>query len=409
MTVTTTGGNEEQAFSGIRVLDATQGVAGPHSTMLLALHGADVVKLEPPEGDWGRVLGKTVGQHCVHSLAFNRGKRSLCLDAKSVAGRRITRELVASCDVFVESFRPGAIANIGLSWEEVSAINPKIVYASVSGFGQTGPNTKRPTVDLLIQAYSGMMVMNRTTEGVPHRQGMITVDVLTGLYAFQALSTAIIRQIRFGRGCRLDISLMQAAAAFQAAKIMEFHEADGKPLPLYMPSGMMETADGLMVISGMRSAHFKALCEEIGRPDMADDPRYETQELRLKNSPQMMADLRKEFVHRTTGEWLSRLLARGVMAERVRDYGEWLREPHVQATGAVDWAAFEGFGTLPVANIPGVTPIRENPASARVPLIGEDSRTILAEIGYASADIDAMVASGAVRHTAPATGAPAPA
>src|SRR6516164_7048785 len=147
------------AFDGVTVLDFTQGVAGPHASMLLALHGADVLKIEPPEGDWGRALGELKGDHCAHSVAFNRGKRSIALDLKSADGIAVVKKIAA-----------------------------KAVYCSVSGFGQTGPYAKRPTVDTLIQAFTGMMVMNRMPDGTPWRQGMIAVDVMTGLYTFNALS-----------------------------------------------------------------------------------------------------------------------------------------------------------------------------------------------------------------------------
>ncbi len=388
---------DERPFAGIRVYDASQGVAGPHASMLLALHGADVVKVEPLDGDWGRVLGKTRGEHCAHSIAFNRGKRSIAFDAKSEEGREIARRLVASSDVFIESFRPGAAARLGLSYDAVREVNPKVVYASVSGFGQTGPWRERPAVDGLIQAFSGMMIMNRTPDGAPHRLGMVAVDGLTGLYAFQAISAALMRQVRFGRGSYIDASLMQAAAAYQAAKIIEHHAEDGKPEPLYVPAGMVRTADGHMVVSGMRHSHFVALCEAMERPDLAQSPDYATQELRTAHAGPLMAEMTQEFLKRTTADWLGRLHAVGVLAENIQDYDGWLENEHVQAVKAYEWADYGDFGQLPIVNIPGTPRLADAPELARAPLIGEDSRAILGDLGFGEGEIETMIGKGRVR------------
>ena len=248
------------AYDGITVLDFTQGVAGPHATMLLALHGADVIKIEPPEGDWGRALGELKGDHCAHSVAFNRGKRSIALDLKSADGKAVVNKLMAKANVVIESFRPGVISRLGFGYEDARKINPKVVYCSVSGFGQTGPYSKRPTVDGLIQAFSGMMVMNRLPDGTPWRQGMIAVDVTTGLYTFQALAPALMRQLRYGEGCYIDSSLMKSAAAYQGAKLMEWVFSNGAPPPLYMPAGSYKTAERLHHGERHAAAPFPGRC-----------------------------------------------------------------------------------------------------------------------------------------------------
>ena len=395
--------NEKRALSGIKVCDLTQGIAGPHATMLLALHGADVTKIEPLDGDWSRVLGKPRGQETTESIAVNRAKRSVSCDLKSEAGREIVRRMIAQSDIFIESFRPGVIARMGLGYEEVRKIKPDIVYASISGFGQTGPNAQRPTVDGLIQAYSGMMVMNRTPDGIPHRQGMIAVDVLTGLYIYQAVSAALIRQLRFGEGSFLDISMMQSAAAFQSAKIMEHVAFEGKPAPLYVPSGMYPTADGYVVISGMRDRHFAALCEVMNRSDLATDPRWPTQTARVQHGEFINGEIRKETVKRTTAEWLKDLHAAGVFAEVVQGYSEWLDSEHVKAVQAYTVAGQSAFGPLPMVHIPGTS--RDDSASDhRTPLIGEHTRELLGELGFEAAWINEQIAAGKIGETVrPAT------
>jgi len=378
------------AFEGITVLDFTQGIAGPHASMLLALHGADVIKIEPPEGDWGRALGQLKGDHCAHSVAFNRGKRSIALDLKSADGRAVVDRLAKRADVVMESFRPGVIDRLGYGAEAMKKVNPKVVYCSVSGFGQTGPYSKRPTVDGLIQAFSGMMVMNRMPDGTPWRQGMIAVDVTTGLYTFQALSTAIMRQIRFGEGSVIDSSLMRAAAAFQGAKLMEWVFSNGAPPPLYMPAGSYKTANGYIMLSAMRPHHFRALFELIGRQDVADDPDLQTHESRIRHAPKIVKALNEVMPTRTTEDWIALLQPNDVFCERVNNYSDYLDHPHVAASGAIDWVEQDGFGRMPVANIPGLPPASQDLARQHAPHIGEQGCAILADLGFAAADIDAM-------------------
>ncbi|NKE68900.1 CoA transferase [Ramlibacter sp. RBP-2] len=390
---------DDRPFAGIRVFDATQGVAGPHATMLLALNGADVIKVEPVEGDWCRVLGKTIAQESVNFYSVNRGKRSVAYDAKSDAGRQIAERLGRSCDIFVESFRPGVAAKMGLGYEAMAEHNPALIYASVSGFGQRGPYSRRPTVDGLIQAYSGLMVMNKTEDGKPYRIAMIVVDVLTGLYAYQAIASTFVRRLRFGRGAFLDINMLQAAAAFQAAKIMEFVESDGKPAPLYVPAGMFGTADGYIVVSGMRDQHFAALCGVIGRSELSRDPRWPTQQARVDHGDEINRELRKEFAKEPTDYWLKALHDAGVFAEKVRSYGDWLQEEQVRAMGAYSWVDHDAFGRLPVAHVPGILPGGDRPSADAAPLLGEHSRSILRDLGFSEEWIAQQVASGAVRET----------
>ena len=387
---------ENKAYTGMRVVDLTQGIAGPHCTMLLAQHGADVIKIEPMEGDWGRTLGDLRGDHCGHSVNFNRGKRSLVVNLKHPDGIAIVRKLSADACVFAESFRPGVMDRLGLGYEALKAINQKIVYFSVSGFGQEGPYSKRPTVDTLIQAFSGMMVMNRTPDGVPHRQGMIAVDVLTGLYGFQAVSAALMRQLRFNVGLRIDNSMMLATAAFQGAKLMEHAISEGNPPPLYVPAGMFRTADGYIVISSMRKHHFTKLFEIIKRPDIPADPRMATHESRIRNAAVINKALTEAFPAKTTEEWLKLLIDGGVFAERVNTYQEYLDHPHVKAVNAVDWIEQDGVGTVPVARIPGLPRPAEDLPAQHAPHVGEHSRAILGELGYGAGDIDRLIADGAV-------------
>ena len=385
------------ALDGIRVYDLTQGIAGPHATMLLALHGATVVKVEPLTGDWCRALGTSYGEQTASSFAFNRRKRSIALDLRSVAGREISRRLAQSSDVFVESFRPGVAARLGLSYEDLRAINANVVYGSMSGFGQSGPFSKRGTVDAMVQAFSGMMVMNRSHDGVPQRSGMTVVDIVSGLYLFQALSMAAVTKMRFGQGSYIDCSLMQSAAAMQASKIIEWTLTEGKSRPLYMPSGMVRTADGAIVVSTMSEESWKKLCIAIDRSDLTGDKRFVTAEARIDNGSALMMELASTLSTKSSRAWLEKLVAHDVLAEVVQDYGQWLQSEQVLATNAFQTVVAKDLGQVAVANIPGVDCSNMDDTVLQAPGVGEHTLEILHELGYDAHEISVFLDCGAVR------------
>lgn len=387
----------QEAFSGLRVLDFSQGIAGPHSAMLLAQHGADVIKVEPVSGDWGRTLGRPYGQNTAHSIAFNRGKRSIALDLTKPTGLEVAQRLTKKCDVLIEAFRPGVMAKCGLAYEETKAANPGVVYLSINGFGSHGPNAMLPVTDAVIQAFSGLMTVARSSDGVPNRLTMIPVDVVTGLYAFQSAATALVRKFRFQTGCHIEVSLMQAAAAFQAAKIMEYHLEGGEPQLLYSPVATLRTRDGYLNITAMREKDFVALCDVIGRPELAANPMYQGRELRIKNEACLLAILQTEFAKQSTALWTQKLTAAGVMNAPVQTYGDFLQHPQTEASNAVEYVDHPGVGTIALAQIPGTPPVSSQPIGrSRSPLVGEHTAQILGEIGFANSEIDAMLAEGVV-------------
>ena len=215
--------HEDPAYAGLRVIDLSQGVAGPHCGMLFALHGADVIKVEPPDGDWGRGIGKRHGDFSAYAIAFNRGKRSVAIDLKRPEGREVVAQLVARADVVIENNRPGVLARFKLDYEQVRASNERVVFVSVTGFGQDGPNKDMPATDSILQAYSGLMSVNRDATGMPQRINVLVIDVVTGLYAHQAAAAALYRRATRGGGRHVTMSLMDAIGAVQAGKILEFH------------------------------------------------------------------------------------------------------------------------------------------------------------------------------------------
>ena len=388
---------DKEALSGIRVLDLSQGIAGPHSAMLLAQHGADVIKAEPLTGDWGRTLGRSYGQNTAHSIAFNRGKRSIALDLTKSRGLEVARLLMKNSDVVIEAFRPGVMAKYGLAYEDAKAANPEVIYLSINGFGSQGPDHMLPVTDAVIQAFSGLMTVSRSSDGVPNRLTMIPVDVVTGLYAFQAVSTALMRKFRFGTGGYIEVSLLQSAAAYQAAKIMEYHLEGGEPQPLYSPVATLRTSDGYLNVTAMREQHFAALCDVIGRAELAIDPAYQGRELRIRNEAALLTILRAEFAKQSTAYWAEKLTAAGVMNAPVQTYGDFLDHRQTKAARAVDYVDHPGVGTIAIAQLPGTPPVaNQDIGRSRAPLIGEHTSEILANLGFDKDDIDAMLADKSV-------------
>src|SRR6185312_5708614 len=244
---TTGGGNEamsyEAPYAGLKVVDLSQGVAGPYCAMLLAQYGANVIKVEPPgTGDWARNLGVVYGDQCAFSIPANLGKRAIALDLKQDDGRAILWRLIQGADVFLQGFRPGVIERLGFGYDAVSEREPRIIYLSVSGFGQMGPLAERPAMDPILQAYTGLTVENRGEDGIPHRTPIIAIDMSTALFAYTAVSTALYARRDETRGRHIEASLMQAAAGLRVVRLMQSYLEDGAIRPPGAPSGVYQVA-----------------------------------------------------------------------------------------------------------------------------------------------------------------------
>jgi len=383
-------------FAGLKVLDATQGVAGPHIAMLLAQHGADVVKMEPLTGDWIRYSGQAYGDLTASLLNFARGKRSIALDLKSPEGCEIARKLAQQADVVLESFRPGVMARFGLDYDSVRRENPDVIYASTSGYGPKGPNRDLPVTDLVMQGFTGWMSINRDKEGMPQRIGMVAIDVLTGLYGYHAVSTALYSRATQGGGAHIEIGLMEAAGAFQASVILANHLEGGELRPLGAPIGTYRTADGYINMNARSQEQFAALCELIDRRELATDPRFATWDDRIDNRDELDAILRPVVPSRTTADWATAFRNCDIIHTPVNDYPAYLAEPQVKETDVVSWIEHETLGTLPLHNIPGVDRMTGDDPRARAPHIGEHTREILRELGYAATEIDTLIEKAAV-------------
>jgi crotonobetainyl-CoA:carnitine CoA-transferase CaiB-like acyl-CoA transferase len=261
-------------FAGLKVVDLSQGIAGPYCAMLLAQYGADVIKVEGiGEGDWARTLGTRYGSHSAYSIIGNLGKKSIAVDLKSEAGKQVVWRLLKGADIFLEGFRPGVIQRLGFDYKSVAAREPRLLYLSISGFGQTGPLSSRPAMDPVLQAYTGLMNENRGEDGIPHRVPVIVVDMSTALYAFQALSAALYARRDETRGRYIDVSLMQAATALQSIRLMACHLEGGVMKPGGAPGGVFKIADGWMSLLAFNDRDWRILCKAMQTPALADDPR----------------------------------------------------------------------------------------------------------------------------------------
>jgi crotonobetainyl-CoA:carnitine CoA-transferase CaiB-like acyl-CoA transferase len=370
----------EAPYRGLRVLDFGQGVASPYCGYLLAANGADVIKVEPPEGDWSRRLGTTYGSHSALSAVYNRGKRSLSLDLKRPEATGVARKLARKADVLIEGFRPGVMTRLGLGYETLSEENPRLIYLSISGFGQEGPYSQRPCSDSVAQAFSGLVAVNLGADNIPHRVGATLSDVCTGLYAFQAVSTALFARATVGKGRWIDISLTQSTAALLGHKFAEHVLEGGTPRPLNVPAGTYRTRDGWLMVTLVTESQYRRLCSVLDRADLAEDPRFADFARRADHAETLIEELRKVFPSDTTDTWLARLHAADIIADRILNPSEWLRNEHVLAAKSAICCDTLLIGHVYAARTPGAIGAAEDSLPPS-PDVGQHSRAILTDIG----------------------------
>jgi crotonobetainyl-CoA:carnitine CoA-transferase CaiB-like acyl-CoA transferase len=373
----------EAPYKGLRVVDLSQGIAGPYCGMLLAQYGADVIKIEPKEGDWSRHLGMRFGEHTAFSVVGNLGKRSVVLDLKDDGDQARLWELIKQADIFMEGFRPGVIGRLGFDYEQISAVNPRILYLSISGFGQVGPLAEKPAMDPILQAYTGFMANNRDKDGIPIRTGPIIIDMCTALYAFQALAPALYARQGQDHGRKIEVSLMEGAANLQIVRLMQNHllGSISPPMSATAPSGAYPTKDGYIMLLTPRQREFELFCQAIGAPDMGVDPRFQSPIDRLAHWDEINERTTAILSDRTAVEWTEILTEAGVQNERVLDYPEFLEQPQVRESGLVSWLEQPGMeGPVPVLNPPGAPRLAANTPLAHAPLIGEHTAEVMAEL-----------------------------
>ena len=384
----------ELPYQDLQVLDMSQGVAGPSCGAMLGHQGAEVIKVEPPDGDWIRAMGG--GRDGLTALAIvnNIGKRSICVDARQTAGRALVEKLAAKADVMIENFRPGVMQKLGLDYEALAKINPALIYLSVTGFGDAGPWVQKPGTDSVLQAFTGMAWLNREDNGTPKRIGMLVPDTISGLYATQAVSAALFARTRTGKGRHLKISLAECCAAFQSAPIIDdaLFAGQAKP-PVVVPSGVFATADGHMVLVSLRSDMWARLCVALGRESWLQEPRYASNELRGQHAAEINRGVAQTLATRPSKDWIEIIEKADVLCTEVQDYAQLRAHPQMRQMGYFGELPQAPYDTLPLPYLPG-TPRHNAPPPA--PRAGQHSREILRELGISESAIAELEASNIV-------------
>ena len=300
-------------YAGVKVLDLSQGIAGPYASALLAQQGANVIKVEPQRGDWMRPKGKDgpFGDMTPSFVIANLGKRSLVVDLKTTQGVAVVRQLAAEADIFMEGFRPGVIERLGLGYKVVADLNPRVIYLSVSGFGQEGPLRERPATDGVLQAFSGFMSVNRGPDNMPHRAGVPIIDLATSLYNLQAMQAALWARQSAGEGCYIDNSLLRGAASFYNMSLASEHLlGPERPLGIY-PSGIFATTDGFINVICLHDHNFPVLCDILGLAEFRDHPDYKTVVQREGRRGTLEPAIREAIARQSSDAWCERLTAAG--------------------------------------------------------------------------------------------------
>jgi len=388
-------------LAGYRLIDFSQGVAGPSCAMLLADLGADVIKIEPPEGDWARGVGHqvTLGESSAH-LSLNRNKRSICLDLKHPEGRDVATRLAGHSDIIVQNFRPGVLEKFGLGYDKLAAANPRLIYASIYGFGEHGPLAGAPATDSTMQAFGGLMSINGDGDGPPLRMGNMVSDMLAGSYLSQGVLAAMLSLGRTGRGQRVNVSLLDALVAFQAPPIMEYAltgkvpQRSGRQHPMIVPSGSYAVKDGFITLVATQPLWHK-FCAAIGQPALAYDERFSSAEARLENRVELHAIIAPFFARLTQAEVLQLSREHDLVVSPINDYAALLGNEQVAANQLMRQWNHPVLGCLSGVR----NPIRygdiEIPWTAP-PMLGEHTRQVLAaELGMSDTAIDRLTTCGA--------------
>jgi CoA:oxalate CoA-transferase len=399
-------------LAGIKVIELANFIAGPLCGTLLADMGADVIKVEPPKGDMARATPPIRNSESISFVALNRNKRSLVLDLKRLEATEILLKLAARSDVLVEAYRPGALEKMGLGAKQVKAVNPRIVYTSVSGFGQTGPYRRRAGVNLIIEAFSGMLSVTGEPGRMPIRPGVQTADVFGALFATYATLAGLVGAGRTGEGFNADVSLVEAGIAAAAWEAADFLETNEVPQPLghrhrlNAPYQLFACKDGRYLAIGTPNDQlFANLMTVLGLEQHIGDPRFVSYASRKANEDALLALVEPAVCAREAKELEDALMATGVPSACVNNFKEVFDDPHIVARGVVKEVEHPRLGRMRATRNP-VLLDHDGPTIERyAPMLGEHSEEILRGLNYSADAIGRFVAAGVTRMAAPAKSA----
>jgi formyl-CoA transferase len=397
-------------LDGVRVIDLTNVIAGPLASYQLVMLGADVIKIEVPgSGDLGRKFGAdpALGKKRMGASFFasNSGKKSITLNLKHERGKEVFRRLVKDADVVVENFRPGTMTKLGLDYAALKGVNPSLVYCAVSGFGQSGPLSQRPTYDQIIQGFCGLMSLTGDATTAPIRAGFTVCDAMAAITAAFAICAALFRKQKSGTGEMIDVSMLDASLASMGAWIISNHlNAGDIPIPRgnenpsSSPSGTYRTGDGLINIVNNEDKHFERLCEVIGRPELKTDPRFAERTTRIANRDQMRAILEQALQAKSATQWEALFDAAGVPAGRIFTVPEIMQHPQIESRQFLKrFKDVPGVGRdIAVPRLGFQLASGQPDVETPPPQLGQDTATVLGEIGYSTQDIDELRSQGII-------------
>jgi CoA:oxalate CoA-transferase len=391
-------------LAGIRVIELANFIAGPLAGTLLADMGADVIKVEPPQGDMARATPPIRNGESVSFVALNRNKRSLVLDLKRPEATEILRKLAATSDVFLEAYRPGLLDKLGLGADAVKTVNPRIVYTSVSGFGQSGPYRKRAGVNLIIEAFSGVLSVTGEPGKMPMRPGVQTAEVFGALFATYATLAGLVGAGRHGEGRVADVSLVEASIAAAAWEAAEYLETGQVPQPLghkhrlAAPYQLFETKDGRYLAIGTPNDQlFAKFMQVLGLDAQAGDPRFSSYAKRKANEDVLLPLVEPAVRARMADELEVALLEAGVPCAPTNNFQEVFDDPHMVARGIVQDTEHPRLGRMRAVRNP-ILLDHDGPETVRnAPMLGEHSAEILRALGYADPAIRELAAAGVTR------------
>lgn len=394
-----------QPLSGVRVIDVTQIMAGPFCTMLLGDMGADVIKIEKPDGgdDIRRSGPPFVAGDSAAFLNIGRNKRSVVIDIKTPEGSNIVRRLARTADIFVQNLRPGRIEGFGLGYDDLRAFNPSIVYATITGYGRTGPYKDKPGFDLMAQGMSGIMGVTGHPGQPPVKVSVPITDLNAGLFTAFGVLAAYVNRLKTGTGQHVDSSLLEAGVAYTFWESAIYFATGSPPGPngsahqLSAPYQALPTSDGYLTIGGATQSNWERLCRAVGRAELLSDPRFAANADRMANRAALERTLSETFMTRTTAHWLGVLDRAGVPCGPINDMSQVYADPQVIARDMVVEIDHPTAGAIRNVGIP--VKFSETPGTVRrpPPRLGEHTHEVLVEFGYTADEIAALERGGIVK------------